>query len=136
MAAYPAGLQLLFGRFMFLFCFHLCWLWILGSAHGELSAEKTPTCHKVFLLLKKIQMEWEDLHDNPQYYPVKNAIQASLDVMEKWCQKTDDMSIYFVSHGNVDRSLVIDSSEIVLVQFLTLLKNAHIWMLHGVRNGW
>ena len=61
-----------------------------------------PTCHKVFLLLEKIQMEWEDLCDNPQYHPVQEAIQAGLDIMEKWYQKTDDTSIYFVSHGNVD----------------------------------
>ena len=61
-----------------------------------------PTCHKVFLLLEKIQMEWEDLHDNPQYHPVQDAIQAGLDIMEKWYRKTDDTSIYFVSHGNVD----------------------------------
>ena len=61
-----------------------------------------PTCHKVFLLLEKIQMEWEDLCDNPQYHPVQDAIQAGLDIMEKWYRKTDDTSIYFVSHGNVD----------------------------------
>ena len=83
-------------------CFHLCWSQILASVHGELSAEKMPTCHKVFLLLEKIQMEWEDLCDNPQYHPVQDAIQAGLDIMEKWYRKTDDTSIYFVSHGNVD----------------------------------
>ena len=38
----------------------------------------------------------------------------------------DYTSIYFVSHGNVDVSLIIDSSEMVSIQFLTLLKNAHI----------
>ena len=47
-------------------------------------------------------MEWEDLCDNPQYHPVQDAIQAGLDIMEKWYQKTDDTSIYFVSHSNVD----------------------------------
>ena len=57
---------------------------------------------QVFPLLEKIQTEWEDLRDNPQYYPVKNTIQASLDVMEKWYRKMNDMSIYFVSHGNDD----------------------------------
>ena len=83
-------------------CFHLCWSQILASVHRELSAEKTPTCHKVFPLLEKIQTEWEDLHDNPWYHPVQDAIQAGLDIMEKWYQKTDDTSIYFVSHSNVD----------------------------------
>ena len=75
--------------------------------HEELSVEKTPTCHKVFLLLKKIQTEWEDLHNNPWYSPVKNVIQAGLDVMEKWYQKMDDTSIYFVSHGNVNMCFLL-----------------------------
>jgi hypothetical protein len=71
---------------------HDC-LKVLASTHGELSAEKMPTCHKVFPLLEKLQSTWERLSTKPEYKPVKHALKAGLKNMEKWYRKTDDTSI-------------------------------------------
>jgi hypothetical protein len=53
----------------------------------------------VYPLLEKIQTEWEDLQRDPKYAPVHHAIEAGLSIMDKWYRKTDDTSIYFISHG-------------------------------------
>jgi hypothetical protein len=81
-------------------------------------AKKTPTCHKVFLLLEKLQSTWEHLSVKPEYDPVKDALEASLKNMEKWYRKTDDTSIYFVCHGIVSYEEVCFTAEQVL-QFST-----------------
>ena len=91
---------------------HVCldsWLTaqIVAETHGELSAHKTPTIHKVFPLLEKVQSRWEAFCNTPEYAPVKHALDAGLENMRKWYRKTDDTSIYFVSHGNVFIVLVI-----------------------------
>ena len=83
---------------------------ILADTHGELSANTTPMCHKVFPLLEQLQTEWETLCDDDKYFPVKHALDAGLKNMAKWYRKTDDTSIYFISHGIV--------SFILLMQFL------------------
>jgi hypothetical protein len=46
-------------------------------------------------------MEWEDLCANPKYALVHDAIRAGLVNMEKWYRKTDETSIYFISHGQL-----------------------------------
>ena len=61
----------------------------------------TPTCHKVFPPLEQLQSEWETLRDDDKYIPVKHALDAGLKNMAKWYWKTDDTSIYFISHGIV-----------------------------------
>ena len=71
------------------------------STHGELSTHKTPTCHKVYPILETLQSDWEDLLDNFDYEPVHPALEAGLENMRKWYRKTDDTSIYFVSHGKI-----------------------------------
>jgi hypothetical protein len=77
---------------------HDC-LKVLASTHGDLSAKKMPICHKVFPLLEKLQSTWEWLSTKPEYKPVKHVLKAGLKNMEKWYCKTDDTSIYFISHG-------------------------------------
>ena len=74
---------------------------ILTDTHGELSANMMLTCHKVFPLLKRLQSEWETLCDDDKYFPVKHALDAGLKNMAKWYRKTDNTSIYFISHGIV-----------------------------------
>ncbi|KIL54112.1 hypothetical protein M378DRAFT_182656 [Amanita muscaria Koide BX008] len=71
---------------------------ILAKAHGELSANKTPTCQKVFPVLERLQSAWEDLLDKHEYEPVHDALAVGLRNMQKWYRKTDDTSIYFISH--------------------------------------
>ncbi|KAM6498413.1 Ribonuclease H-like domain containing protein [Amanita muscaria] len=73
-------------------------LQILAKTHGELSANKTATCHKVFPLLEILQSRWETLCKDDAYAPVKHALEAGLKNMQKWYRKTDDTSIYFISH--------------------------------------
>ena len=72
---------------------------MVADIHGELSANKTPTIHKVFPLLEKVQSDWESRSNNRMYKLVKPALDAGLKNMSKWYRKTDDMSIYFISHG-------------------------------------
>lgn len=72
---------------------------IVVDIHGELSANKTPIIHKVFPLLEKVQSDWESRSNNPAYELVKPALEAGLQNMSKWYRKTDDTSIYFISHG-------------------------------------
>lgn len=69
------------------------------KTHGELSANKVATCHKVFPLLERLQLQWEALCNDDEYTPVKHALDAGLKNMQKWYRKTDDTSIYFISHG-------------------------------------
>jgi hypothetical protein len=71
----------------------------LKTAHGELSAEKAPTCYKVFPLLEMLQSKWEELLENERYAYVHEALAAGLANMAKWYRKADDTSIYFISHG-------------------------------------
>jgi hypothetical protein len=80
----------------------------LANAHGELSANKKPTCYKVFPLLEMLRTQWEEFRGNPKYVPVHHALAAGLDNMRKWYYKTDDTSIYFISHG-------MDSVYVLLV---------------------
>ena len=72
---------------------------MVADIHGELSANKTPTIHKVFPLLEKVQSDWESRSNNRMYKLVKPALDARLRNMSKWYRKTDDTSIYFISHG-------------------------------------
>lgn len=71
----------------------------MKTAHGDLSAEKSPTCYKVFPLVEMLQSKWDDLLENEQYEPVHEALAAGLKNMAKWYRKADDTSIYFISHG-------------------------------------
>ena len=57
------------------------------------------TCYKVYPLIKRLQSQWEQLCDDLRYDPVKHALEARLKNMMKWYCKTDDTSIYFISHG-------------------------------------
>ena len=74
---------------------------IPAVTHGELLAHKEPMCYEVFLLLERLQTQWETLHANDNYEPVHEALDAGLANMQKWYQKTDDTSIYFISHGRL-----------------------------------
>ena len=69
--------------------------------HGELLAHKEPMCYKVFPLLERLQTQWETLRADDDYEPVYEALNAGLANMQKWYQKTDDTSIYFISHGRL-----------------------------------
>ena len=71
------------------------------DTHGKLSAHMMPTCYIVFPLLKQLQSEWETLCDDNKYFPVKHALDAGLKNMGKWYWKTDNTSIYFISHNIV-----------------------------------
>ena len=71
----------------------------MKTAHGKLSAEKAPTCYKVFPLVEMLQSKWDDLSESEWYEPVYEALAAGLKNMAKWYCKADDTSIYFISHG-------------------------------------
>jgi len=73
----------------------------LASTHGDLLGEKFLTCNRVFPFLEKLQTTWEALSMKREYQPVQHALLAGLQNMDKWYQKTDNTSIYFVSHGIV-----------------------------------
>ena len=77
---------------------HDC-LKVLASTHGNLLGEIFSTCNRVFPLLKKLQTTWEALSEKCEYQPVQHALLAGLQNRDKWYWKTDDTSIYFVSHG-------------------------------------
>lgn len=66
---------------------------------AKLSAKKTPTCYKVFPLVKKLQSEWEDLFKNRQYSSVYKALEAGLKNTVEWYRKADDTLIYFISYS-------------------------------------
>ena len=72
---------------------------IPAATHGELSVHKEATCYKVFPLLERLQTQWEALCANDEYEPIHAALDAGLINMQKWYQKTDNTSIYFISHG-------------------------------------
>ncbi|KAF8622966.1 hypothetical protein AX15_006605, partial [Amanita polypyramis BW_CC] len=71
---------------------------VLRDIHGELPSSTMPTCFKVFLLLEMLQSQWEDFLQDEAYEPVHPALEAGLKNMQKWYCKTDDTSIYFISH--------------------------------------
>lgn len=71
-------------------------------------------CYKVYPLLRWLQSKWEGLCDDPSYAPVKHALEAGLKNMKKWYKKTDETSIYFISHG-----------KYVISQLLSLLTNTY-----------
>lgn len=71
---------------------------VIAEMHGELSAFKTPTIHKVFPLLEKLQSDWEDLLNDDEYEPVHHAIETGLKNVQKWYKETNDTSMYFISH--------------------------------------
>ncbi|KAF8625163.1 hypothetical protein AX15_005530 [Amanita polypyramis BW_CC] len=71
---------------------------VLRVTHGELSANKRPTCYKVFPLLEMVQTKWKEFLEDAKYLPIYNALSTRLNNMQKWYCKADDTSIYFISH--------------------------------------
>ncbi|KAF9463201.1 hypothetical protein BDZ94DRAFT_1308940 [Collybia nuda] len=69
-----------------------------ASIHSTLSAEKVPTVTKVYPHLDYHQSKWEDLHNNPEYEPVYNALDAGLKNMRKWYNSTEKTTIYLITH--------------------------------------
>jgi len=67
-----------------------------------------PTCHKGFAVLERLQSRWEGLLEDDNYSPVHEALMVGLKNMQKWYRKTDEMSIYFVSHGMILALFFID----------------------------
>ena len=89
-----------------------------------------PTCYKVYPLIERLQSQWEQLRDNPKYEPVKHALEAGLKNMSKWYRKTDDTSIYFISHGSSSYSYFTNTG---------LLKNTVLdptWKLSYLKAAW
>ncbi len=72
---------------------------IPANAHSELSAEKIPTCQRVYPVIERLQFQWEELITNPKFDPVLPALEVGLKNMSKWYRATDRTSIYFVCHG-------------------------------------
>lgn len=83
----------------------------------ELSAHKSPTLHRVFPLIEKLMMHWENMAAQDKFEPIKDAIEAGLRNIVKWYWRTDETSIYFVAHGSVACSsfFAIILTEYVLI---------------------
>ncbi|KAM6489863.1 Ribonuclease H-like domain containing protein [Amanita muscaria] len=69
-----------------------------ASMHSQLSAEKTPTCHKVYPLIIQLIAEWEEYQDDPEYDLVKHALKVGLANIKKWYQTTKGSLMYFITH--------------------------------------
>ncbi|PBK64788.1 hypothetical protein ARMSODRAFT_978756 [Armillaria solidipes] len=48
---------------------------IPANAHSELSAEKIPTCQRVYPVIEQLQFQWEELIANPKFDPVLPALE-------------------------------------------------------------
>ena len=67
--------------------------------HSQLSAEKTPTCHKVYLLIIQLISKWEEYRDDSEYQLVEHALGIGLANIKKWYQTMMGSSMYFITHG-------------------------------------
>ena len=75
--------------------------------HTQLSTEKTPTAHKVYLLIIQLTTKWEEYADDPKFAPVKDALEASLANANKWYRTVKDTMMYFIMHGTFGWFLLI-----------------------------
>jgi hypothetical protein len=64
-----------------------------------------------------LQTQWEEFLKDLQYAPVHDALTAGLKNMQKWYRKTDDTSIYFISHGK-DSAIILTKQLILFVLVL------------------
>ena len=72
---------------------------IPAALHSELSAEKMPTCHKVYPLVIHLLVSWTELKNDPGYDIVRTALDAGIKNMKKWYQSVHATPIYFITHG-------------------------------------
>jgi len=70
--------------------------------HTQLSAEKTPTAHKVYALIIQLTTKWEEYADDPKFAPVKDALEAGLTNTNKWYRTVKDTMMYFITHGTFE----------------------------------
>jgi len=70
--------------------------------HSQLSAEKTPTLHKVYLLIIQLTTKWEEYADDPKFAPVKDVLEASLTNTNKWYWTVKDTMMYFIMHSTLE----------------------------------
>ena len=50
-------------------------------------------------MLELLMSEWEDLLDNTEYEPVHEALQAGINLLEKYYHRADDTDVYFIAHS-------------------------------------
>ena len=70
--------------------------------HSQLTAEKTPTAHTVYPLIIQLTMKWEEYADDPKFFPVKDALEASLANENKWYQTVKHTMMYFIMDGKFE----------------------------------
>ncbi|KAE9389499.1 hypothetical protein BT96DRAFT_399375 [Gymnopus androsaceus JB14] len=71
---------------------------IVSKLTTELGKERLATCQKVFPILERAQIKWEELLADANYAPVAPALQAGLYNMKKWYCTAIDSPIYFICH--------------------------------------
>ena len=93
------------------------------------------TCYKVYPLIERLQSQWEQLHNNPKYVPVKHALEAGLKNMSKWYHKTDDTSIYFISQSYFHFSITGSLKNPVLDPTCKLSYLKAVWDSEWIKAG-
>jgi hypothetical protein len=74
---------------------------IVSKLTTELGQETVATCQKVFPILERAQIKWEELVKDTAYEPIRPALQAGLHNMRKWYRSAVDSPIYFICHGMI-----------------------------------
>ena len=65
--------------------------------NDRFSSETEPTVWKVLPILEAFIGQWREKASNPRYKDIKNAINAGLNTLYKYYNKTDASPVYIVS---------------------------------------
>ncbi|KAF5331561.1 hypothetical protein D9611_007605 [Ephemerocybe angulata] len=71
---------------------------VAANMHSQLSADRTPTLQRVYPVLESLMSQWETMAKDPEFSPIKEAIEAGLANLVKWYKSTDNTALYFIAH--------------------------------------
>lgn len=71
-----------------------------ANAQQSFSMSRHPSVWRTIPVLEFLRESWTNLANHPSFSPeIRSAINAGLENVDKWYQKTDDTDMYFVCLG-------------------------------------
>ncbi|KAG2035041.1 ribonuclease H-like domain-containing protein [Suillus americanus] len=67
-----------------------------ADATQSFSSSKHPTVWRVIPVLEFLQQSWKNMVADEKFLSISDALEAGLENLDKWTQKTDDTDAYFI----------------------------------------
>ncbi|KAF8209893.1 hypothetical protein K438DRAFT_1753508 [Mycena galopus ATCC 62051] len=75
------------------------WTYVPNDVQQMGSAEKYPCLHLVIPALEQVHHRWKKLRDRPEYSKLHDAIQAGMDSIETYYDRTSECDAYLMAMG-------------------------------------